>query len=53
MEQFIQDWGYIALFLYSFGGGFLALAIAGAFSFDGTLNIYITVIVAASCKYCW
>ena len=47
MEQFIQDWGYIALFLYSFGGGFLALAIAGAFSFDGTLNIYITVIVAA------
>ena len=42
MEQFIQDWGYIALFLYSFGGGFLALAIAGAFSFDGTLNIYIT-----------
>lgn len=47
MEQFIQDWGYIALFLYSFGGGFLALAIAGAFSFDGTLNIYITIIVAA------
>ncbi|HKM18568.1 MAG TPA: DedA family protein [Aliarcobacter sp.] len=47
MEQFIQDWGYIALFLYSFGGGFLALAIAGAFSFDGTLNIYITVMVAA------
>ncbi|QEZ88802.1 DedA family protein [Aliarcobacter cibarius] len=46
MEQFIQDWGYIALFLYSFGGGFLALAIAGAFSYAGDLNIYITVIVA-------
>jgi membrane protein DedA with SNARE-associated domain len=47
MEQFIQDWGYIALFLYSFGGGFLALAIAGAFSSSGDLNIFITVIVAA------
>src|SRR5574344_1286438 len=46
MEQFIQDWGYIALFLYSFVGGFLALAIAGAFSYAGDLNIYITVIVA-------
>jgi len=46
MEQFIQDWGYVALFLYSFGGGFLALAIAGAFSYAGDLNIYITVIVA-------
>ncbi len=46
MEQFIQDWGYIALFLYSFGGGFLALAIAGAFSYAGDLNIYICVVVA-------
>ncbi|OCL83664.1 DedA family protein [Arcobacter porcinus] len=47
MEQFIQDWGYVALFLYSFGGGFLALAIAGAFSYAGDLNIFITIIVAA------
>jgi len=47
MEQFIQDWGYIALFLYSFGGGFLALAIAGAFASAGTLNIVVTIIVAA------
>lgn len=45
MEQW-SHWGYIALFLYSFGGGFLALAIAGAFSYAGDLNIYITVIVA-------
>ncbi len=46
MEQFIQDWGYIALFLYSFGGGFLALAIAGAFSYAGDLNIYVCIVVA-------
>lgn len=51
MEQFIQDWGYIALFLYSFGGGFLALAIAGAFSYAGDLNIFITVIVAATSNF--
>ena len=27
MEDLIRDWGYIILFLYSFGGGFLALAV--------------------------
>jgi glycerol kinase len=32
MEQFIQDWGYIALFLYSFGGGFLAGLAVGFWS---------------------
>lgn len=47
MEQFIQDWGYIALFLYTFGGGFVGLAIAGALSYAGDLNIYICVVVAA------
>ena len=47
MESFIQDWGYIALFLYSFGGGFLALAIAGVFSFTGELNIYYVILVAS------
>lgn len=47
MEEFIQDWGYIALFLYTFGGGFVGLAIAGALSYSGDLNIYISVIVAA------
>jgi len=46
MEEFIQNWGYIALFLYSFGGGFLALAIAGAFSYAGNLDIYICIAVA-------
>ena len=46
MEDFIRDWGYIALFLYSFGGGFLGLAVAGVLSFAGDLNIYISVLVA-------
>jgi len=47
MEEFISEWGYIALFLYSFGGGFLALAIAGVFSFTGELNIYYVILVAS------
>ena len=46
MEQFIQDWGYIALFILIWWW-FLALVIAAAFSFDGTLNIYVTIAVAA------
>lgn len=47
MESFIQEWGYIALFLYSFGGGMLAIAVAGVFSFTGDLNIITVIIVAA------
>ena len=46
MESTIQDWGYLALFLYSFGGGMLGLAVAGVFSFSGDLNIYYVILVA-------
>ncbi len=46
MEEFIKDWGYIALFLYSFGGGFLGLAVASVVAYSGDLNIYVCVIVA-------
>lgn len=48
MEELIRDWGYIILFLYSFGGGFLALAVAGVLSFSGELNLFISMAVAAS-----
>ena len=46
MEQLIQDWGYVALFLYSFGGGFVGLVFAGVLSYAGDLNIYISILVA-------
>jgi len=46
LEEFIKDWGYLALFLYSFGGGFVGLAVAGVLSYAGDLNIIISIFVA-------
>jgi membrane protein DedA with SNARE-associated domain len=47
LESFIADWGYIALFLYSFGGGMLALAIGGVFAASGDLNIVFVILIAS------
>lgn len=51
MEELIREWGYIILFLYSFGGGFLALAVAGVLSYAGDLNIFISILVAGSSNF--
>ena len=51
MEELIKEWGYIVLFLYSFGGGFVALIAAGVLSYTGDLNIYITLLVAGSSNF--
>ena len=51
MQSFIHNWGYVALFLYSFGGGMIALIIASILSYGGDLNIYITLIVAGSANF--
>ncbi|MBD3840486.1 MAG: DedA family protein [Campylobacterales bacterium] len=48
MEQLLHDWGYLILFLYSFGGGFLALAVAGVLSYTGDLNLFGSMTVAAT-----
>jgi membrane protein DedA with SNARE-associated domain len=51
MEELIKDWGYLALFAYSFGGGFLGLIVAGVLSFAGDLNLYISIGVAATSNF--
>lgn len=51
MEEFIKEWGYIALFLYSFGGGFVGLVVAGVLSYAGDLNIVVSIMVAASSNF--
>jgi len=51
MEDLIRDWGYIILFLYSFGGGFLALVVAGILAFSGELNIVAVIIVAGAANF--
>lgn len=51
MEDLIRDWGYIILFLYSFGGGFLALVVAGILAFSGELNIFLVIIVAGVANF--
>ena len=51
MEELIREWGYLILFAYSFGGGFLALAVAGVLSYSGELNIVATMIVAGSANF--
>ena len=51
MEELIRDWGYIVLFLYSFGGGFLALAVAGVLSYSGELNLGLVLFVAGVANF--
>jgi len=51
MEDLIRDWGYIVLFLYSFGGGFVALVVAGILAYSGDLNIFYVLIVAGIANF--
>jgi membrane protein DedA with SNARE-associated domain len=51
MEELIRDWGYIILFLYSFGGGFVALVVAGILSYSGELNIVMSIAIAGTANF--
>jgi membrane protein DedA with SNARE-associated domain len=46
LTQYLQDYGYIVLFLYSFGGGMLALIVASTLAFTGILDFSLVLIVA-------
>lgn len=51
MEDLIREWGYVILFLYSFGGGFLALAVAGILSYSGELNLFASMVIAGTSNF--
>ncbi len=42
----LSTYGYLILFLYSFGGGFFALVAAGILSYAGKMDITISITVA-------
>ena len=42
----LETYGYIGVFLYSFGGGFLALVAAGVLSFMGKMDLTTSIAVA-------
>ena len=47
----LSTYGYIILFLYSFGGGFFALVAAGALSYLGKMDITTSIAVAVVANY--
>jgi len=47
----LATYGYIGLFLYSFGGGFIALVVAGIIAYSGELNIAIVLLVAGVANF--
>jgi membrane protein DedA with SNARE-associated domain len=47
----LATYGYIVLFLYSFGGGMVAIIAAGVLSYQGAMNLEISIAVAASANF--
>ena len=46
MFSSLSTYGYIGLFLYSLGGGFVGLLAAGVLSFNGTMDITTSIAIA-------
>lgn len=42
----LEQWGYILLFIYSFGGGYLGLITAGIMSALGKMDLYLAILIA-------
>ncbi|MCV6608445.1 MAG: DedA family protein [Campylobacterales bacterium] len=54
MEELINtlsEYGYIILFLYSFGGGFFAIIGAGALASIGKLDIELVILIGATSNF--
>ena len=47
----LETYGYIALFLYSLGGGFLGLLAAGVMSFAGKMDLTLSITIAFAANF--
>lgn len=47
----MEEIGYIGLFFYSFGGGYLGLVTAGILSFAGTLDLTTSILIATVANF--
>ncbi|MDR0666054.1 MAG: DedA family protein [Campylobacteraceae bacterium] len=47
----LATYGYIALFLYSFGGGMIAIIAAGVLSYKGVMNLEVSIAIAATANF--
>ncbi|HIC43568.1 MAG TPA: DedA family protein [Sulfurimonas sp.] len=47
----LETYGYVVLFLYSFGGGFLALMGAGVLSYTGHMDLGTSILVAFTANF--
>ncbi len=43
----IENWGYLAIAFFSFGGSFLIVATAGVFAYLGKIDLFTALVVAA------
>ena len=51
MLENLETYGYIVLFLYSFGGGFVALMGAGVLSYTGHMDLTTSLVVAFTANF--
>ena len=51
MLENLETYGYIVLFLYSFGGGFVALMGAGVLSYTGHMDLTTSIAVAFTANF--
>jgi len=51
MLENLETYGYIVLFLYSFGGGFVALMGAGVLSYTGHMDLTTAILIATVANF--
>ncbi|MDU7693092.1 MAG: DedA family protein [Helicobacter sp.] len=50
-EDLLRTWGYLLLFLYSLGGGYVGIVAAGILSAVGIMDIFLSVITSSAANF--